>query len=110
MTREIKFRAWNPIQQELEYYTLNDLCYNSNRPDICLEGWQEYTGFADMDGKEIYEGDILKRFKKNGEPYMRKYPVIHYSDEELCGLDFREEKRVIGNIYENPELLEENND
>ena len=118
--REIKFRVWNPIEQKLEYWTLNDLCYHGpNRPDICLQNWQEYTGLKDKNGKEIYENDIVN--------YGDNFPSLVIWDEFAVGETpgFWLEERgnydrprfhtmtaytnpieVIGNIYENPELLD----
>lgn len=102
--RQSKFRAWNPIEEKFEYWTLNELCYNSNRPDLCLEEWQEFTGLLDTNGKEIYEGDILKPTTREGlwSDQVGKLHIVRDIREPFGNCNLFE---VIGNIYENPELL-----
>ena len=70
----------------------------------------QFTGLYDCDGKEIYEGDILDfngltvevRFVRGAFAFL----VNGYLDDELYG-DCRTDlfAKVIGNVYENPELL-----
>nr|DAV27943.1 MAG TPA: YopX protein [Caudoviricetes sp.] len=124
--REIKFRAWDRFKQRWSNYKINDDTvyfmdkntgvwygsYNKRYKDFNL---MQYTGLKDMRGKEIYEGDVL--FESFGERY---YKVVFENGSfraEFEG-DFEEYSfdlidvvaqgcEVVGNIYENPELIKE---
>lgn len=79
---------------------------------------EQYTGLKDKDGKEIYEGDIIQL---KGSPYVyciewfdyywsiNDYGKLGYQDYEPQPLNHcvYESSKVIGNINENPELLNE---
>ena len=113
MNREIKFRIWNDYDKKMIYW--NELL-KSNLANIftipSYNKWlMQYTGLHDKNGKEIYEGDILKG-TFYGFP-MPEYDYVFqiYWDEKEKGFmaSYFEpsECEVIGNIYDNPELLGE---
>ncbi len=79
----------------------------------------QFTGLLDKNGKEIYEGDILRHYgggTTNGKPSYRDFSFGfenisgsgEYDDWTGYGYSFEEDPakcEAIGNIYENPELL-----
>lgn len=70
------------------------------------ENWEENTGLLDKNGKEIYEGDVLKDETGNiltvDNPILGEFIYINYHE---MGSGYIEDMQIIGNIYENPELL-----
>ena len=126
--REIKFRAWvtSGVDKDIMIYQeLPDadgrvsLRWNDNGTKklyfcltevLCSPGYipLQYTGLKDNYGNDIYEGDILRWTHTNANSLFgevvsvvwdRNRFTVPYDDGELW--------EVIGNIYENPELLEE---
>jgi uncharacterized phage protein (TIGR01671 family) len=106
--REIKFRAWdNNIKKMI-------IQEKSDRLDKILHYWEthiktsvmQYTGLKDKNDVEIYEGDIVRG------NYLRGIGVVEWNDK-FCKFDIShkmniapsDEFEVIGNIYENKDLL-----
>ncbi|MBO2714387.1 hypothetical protein DW673_15120 [Lactiplantibacillus plantarum] len=104
----IKFRAWdnecNVIRDydELKCLTLDAL----DASDFKLE---QFTGLKDVNGKEIYEGDILENRKYRSIVKFASGKFLADLIETIQTFDLIGEthgSKVIGNVHENPELLE----
>lgn len=129
--REIKFRAWHRELEEWTNYSINNI--DGNLVDFCNKEagcWEtdkegkrfvlsQYTGLKDNNDREIYEGDIVKAIS-----FARWIGVVKYSDENQAFIfddldkkyrgkstvfinQFDDGFEILGNIYENPELLKE---
>lgn len=132
--REIKFRAWNKNDkrifidpQMIDFYNkkIGYMQYQTEyMPDTSYSipvGFEEfeyselmqYTGLKDEYGDEIYEGDIVTlhnsrykvifnmeqaRFVLRDDKFEMEIPFTNNNNERM---------EIIGNIYENPELMEE---
>ncbi|EMT52711.1 MULTISPECIES: YopX family protein [Brevibacillus] len=73
----------------------------------------QFTGLCDKNGKEIYEGDVCLLFNKGSDLFGEEPVVVEWIGEDETGYGIgwgvfpsMFEYVVIGNIYENPELLE----
>ena len=109
--REIKFRVWsNNIMSDL------DLFHNGDVLDLMDSPTMQYTGLKDKNGKEIYEGDYCKAHafdEFDGDHNIEGVIVIgidgvSIGDMWVYNTSHFDEPciEIIGNIYENKELLE----
>lgn len=119
MSREIKFRAWDKYENKIRKvrginFTNKDLWLEIEDNRIMGANFFEvelmqYTGLKDRNDKEIYEGDIVRYFKD--ELGIVKFVAgSSIIDGNTCYESFLElggEIAIVGNIYENKDLLEE---
>ncbi len=135
MQDRFKFRLWDKAISEMSY----DVCVGFikdgiNRDWVCADttcGQITYTedklkdiilmqctGLKDINGKLIYEGDIVQETSIDGiyKIGYKKCAIYLESEDHICYLHelakaFSEKRlKIIGNIYENPELLEVSDD
>lgn len=117
--REIKFRAWDKINGMVYNPAFQVLSAGQFEINRCFEQdypkFMQYTGLKDKNGKEVYEGDIVKDWEN-----IDLYEVVwnrRYAWFELNRLTFGNDTgqeidnlhldlEIIGNIYENKDLLE----
>lgn len=116
--REIKFRVWD--DDHFVYMGLKGAGWSFSEPlnEASAVQWQQFTGLTDRHGKEIYEGDLVKFTGKTKRDKIRTYEVVWddhrsrfigkhvaYEDQWMPIRRFANEHEVVGNIYENPDLL-----
>ena len=127
--RTIKFRTWDKVNKHWIYGCLKGAFFDcslnadgipSEEPETFLENlfisdWQQFTGLHDKNGKEIYEGDLIKLFsgKITEVRYVSAHFYLHPTIEEIEEYDDIPEMNyanevhfeIIGNVYEDPEHL-----
>lgn len=129
MQSRFKFRAWNVCKNK--YFTDDEICIDTggvsnSAYDLIKRGHPFYsveqcTGLKDKHGKLVYEGDILSI---SPDPQPRDCYKVFWQDNEcqfqalaydgsntyvrvLNELLEKDDMEIIGNIHENPELLED---
>ena len=130
-----KFRAWDKTRNEMNYRVMVGNCDTDDENWTCPIIWIEEkkdwlhfddydsimqsTGLKDKNGKEIFEGDVVRQVRTQpttenetitGVVTMIEGTWLIMNDcEQLASKLWSEtdENEIIGNIYENPELLED---
>ena len=132
--REIKFRAWDKVKQKWCNYKIDDgtVYFMDNDTGCWYRNYHgkyenfdlmQYIGLKDINNVEIYEGDIVKLSKENSD--FKEIGVVKFDENKASYvLETQDDDlsynisyynyhkvyyRVIGNIYENKELLKQKN-
>ena len=103
--RQIKFRAWDKVNKK---WLETELILKDEQVDFV-----EFTGLLDKNGEEIYEGDIVRfGFANNLTTHEVVFDknfmcrdMIHNRREVGMREFWSDRLEIIGNIYENPELI-----
>ena len=128
--REIKFRAWSELRgmclvKGLEFIK-NLISTPTDDGNFWVDSFDDmhlmqYTGLKDKNGKEIYDGDIMRNSPARWEIVFNKgcfchkclgyyderdnYTIVKSQPEIHLALRALRGAEIIGNIYENPELI-----
>ncbi|MFD1471544.1 YopX family protein [Companilactobacillus mishanensis] len=138
--QQIKFRVWDGVLHEYRTIDMNSGKQNLGMGFESAEGVggntttiycsfgdvvEQFTGLKDVNGKEIYEGDIIEFFGANKKIKVKKeFGIIVYkADRYGAGFNsiIQNKERgygginiaqdiVVGNVHENPKLLEADNE
>ena len=122
MNREIKFRAWDKSCDKMRGENGIKDCFSLRSDGVYNDDYilMQFTGLKDKNGKEVYEADIVIH---DGEKIVVNYGIQSvdafegagfnlwsFYGQKLGGFRLQSEIEIIGNIYENPELLKTNKD
>lgn len=118
----IKFRVWDKVQKvmmvprdmqtdsdgNIFYVEARSLDGEYDEGDLDVFELEQFTGLKDVNGKDIYEGDIVKN--ERNESHIVSF-ILHagcfaIGDYYFKSIGAGKILEIIGNVHENPELLE----
>ena len=123
--REIKFRAWDSDKKEMVYpkiqfdesYVMQLNCsyigeFNGKTYNTVKMPLMQFTGLTDLTGRDIYESDIIDIVDHNGLNRVEQvlfqslcFTINGHTQSLSVFKNIGWEMEIIGNIYENPDLL-----
>jgi uncharacterized phage protein (TIGR01671 family) len=129
--RWLKFRVWykrypQPIEGEMRFFGQSDDDFANSSRKYQSDDWMQFIGLQDSMGRDVYEGDVVLvtphagmdkssyygvvewhspcfqiKAQKDKFPFSNGYMPVVSSLGMFCGIE------VVGNRFENPDLLEE---